>query len=140
MKVQTALSLKMHSVKILKKSVKRSPSIAEVRECVFLFKIASLEFVRQSSLVEHALLLLQSNPYKMFAAYFQPPWPSRPKTKGSLLFYFLKLYNFGFKEFFVGSTGSELQHPWISKIRCEQGCQPKKSRKNHFSGSILKCF
>ena len=45
--------------------------------------------------------LLQSNPYKMFAAYFQPPWPSRPKTKGSFLFYFLKLYNFGFKEIVV---------------------------------------
>ena len=75
-------------------------------------------------------------PYKMFAANFQPSYPSRPKTKGSLLFYFLKLYNFGFYEIFVGSTGSELQHPWISKIRCE----PKKSRKNHFSGSNLKCF
>ena len=52
----------------------------------------------------------------MFTAYFQPP---RPKTKGSLLFYFLKLYNFGFYEIFVGSAGSELQHPWISKIKCE---------------------
>ena len=46
----------------------------------------------------------------MFAANFQPSWPSRPKTKGLLLFYFLKLYNFGFYEIFVGSTGSELQH------------------------------
>ena len=51
---------------------------------------------------------IQSNPYKMFVAYFQPSWPSRPKTKGLLLFYFLKLYNFGFYEIFVGSTGSEL--------------------------------
>ena len=39
---------------------------------------------------------LQSNPYKMFSADFQPSWPSRPNTKGPLLFYFLKLYNFGF--------------------------------------------
>ena len=48
----------------------------------------------------------------MFAAYFQPSWPLRPKTKGILLFYFLKLYNFGFFEIFVGSTSSELQHPF----------------------------
>ena len=79
---------------------------------------------------------VRSNPYKMFAANFQPSWPSRPQTKGILLFCFLKLYNFGFYEIFVGSTGSEVQHPWILKIRCE----PKKSRKNHFSGSNLKCF
>ena len=72
----------------------------------------------------------------MFAAYFQPSWPSRPQTKGKLLFYFLKLYNFGFYAIFVGSTSSELQHPWISKISCE----PKKLRKNNFSGSILKYF
>ena len=77
---------------------------------------------------------IQSNPYIMFAANLQPSWPSRPKTKGPLLFYFLRLYNFGFYEIFVESTSSELQHPWISKISCE----PKKSRKNNFSGSILK--
>ena len=81
-------------------------------------------------------LLIQSNPYIMFAANLQPFWPSRPKTKGPLLFYFLRLYNFGFYEIFVESTSSELQHPWISKISCE----PKKSRKNNFSGSILKYF
>ena len=46
--------------------------------------------------------------------------------------YFLKLYNFGLNDIFVGSTISELQHPWISKITKE----PKKSRKNRFSGSI----
>ena len=28
-----------------------------------------------------------------------------------LLFYFLKLYNFGFYEIFVGCTSSEQQHP-----------------------------
>ena len=50
---------------------------------------------------------LQSNPYNMFAAYFQPSWPSRPKAKGTLLCYFLKLYNFGFYDIFVGSTSSE---------------------------------
>ena len=54
---------------------------------------------------------IQSYPRKMFAAYLQPSWPSRPQTKGTLLFYFLKLYNFGFYEIFVGSTGSEVQHP-----------------------------
>ena len=54
------------------------------------------------------------------------------KTNVTLLFYFLKLYNFGLNEIFVGSTSSELQHPWISKITTE----PKKSRKNKFSGSI----
>ena len=81
-------------------------------------------------------ILLQSKPCKMFAATLQPSWPSRPQTKGTLLFYFLKLYNFVFNEIFVGSTSSELQHPWISKITTE----PKKSRKNRFSGSILKCF
>ena len=58
----------------------------------------------------------------MFAANLQPSWP---RTKGTLLFYFLKLYNFGFYEIFVGSTSSELQHPWISKIRCK----PKKIAK-----------
>ena len=80
--------------------------------------------------------ILQSKPCKMFAATLQPSWPSRPQTKGTLLFYFLKLYNFVFYEIFVGSTSSEVQHPWISKITTE----PKKSRKNRFSGSILKCF
>ena len=48
--------------------------------------------------------------------------------KGTLLFYFLKLYNFSLNEIFVGSTGSELQHPWIAKIMCE----PKNRGKNHF--------
>ena len=67
---------------------------------------------------------LHSYPRKMFAANLQPSWPSRPQTKGTLLFYFLKLYNFGFDEIFEGSTSSELQHPWISKIRCE----PKKKK------------
>ena len=65
------------------------------------------------------------NPYKMFAANLQPSWPSRPKTNVTLLFYFLMLYNFGLNGFFVGSTSSELQHPWISKITTE----PKKSQK-----------
>ena len=49
-------------------------------------------------------------------------------------FLYLKLYYFCFTEIFVGSTGSELQHPWISKITME----PKKSQKNGFSGLILK--
>ena len=71
---------------------------------------------------------VQSNPYKMFAANFQLSWPSRPRTKGPLLFYFLKTLQFWFLSNFVGSTGSELQHPWISKIRCE----PKKSWKKSF--------
>ena len=53
----------------------------------------------------------------MFAATLQPLWPSRPKTIVTLLFYFLKLYNFGLNEIFVGSTSSEVQHPWISKIK-----------------------
>ena len=67
--------------------------------------------------------LLQSKPWIMFAATLQPLWPLRPKTNVTLLFYFLKLYNFGLNEIFVGSTSSELQHPWISKITTE----PKKS-------------
>ena len=50
---------------------------------------------------------IQSNPYKMFAAGFQPSWPSRLKTNATLLFYFLKLYRFDFYEIFVGSTSSE---------------------------------
>ena len=37
----------------------------------------------------------------MFAANLQPSWPSRPKTKGLLLFYFLKLYNFDSYEYFL---------------------------------------
>ena len=45
---------------------------------------------------------LQSNLYKMFTAYFKPSWPSRPKTNVTLLFYFLKLYNFGFLWIFYG--------------------------------------
>ena len=48
------------------------------------------------------LLLLQSKPCKMFAATLQPSWPSRPQTKGTLLFYFLKLYNFVFLWNFCG--------------------------------------
>ena len=55
----------------------------------------------------------------MFAATFQPSWPLRPKSNVILLFYSLKLYNFGLNEIFVGSTSSELQHPWISKIMTE---------------------
>ena len=48
----------------------------------------------------------------MFAATLQHSWPSRPKTNVTLvLFYFLKLYNFGLNEIFVGSTSSEPQHP-----------------------------
>ena len=42
---------------------------------------------------------IQSKPCKMFAATLQPSWPSRPQTKGTLLFYFLKLYNFVFMKF-----------------------------------------
>ena len=79
-----------------------------------------------SVIVTAAATILQSNPYKMFAAYFQPSWPSRPKTNVTLLFYFLKLYNSGLNEIFVGSTSSELQHPWISKITTEP---KKKSQK-----------
>ena len=60
------------------------------------------------------------------SATLQPSWPSRPQTNVTLLFYFLKLYNFGLNEIFVGSTSSELQHPWISKITTE----PKKKKKN----------
>ena len=52
----------------------------------------------------------------MVAADLQPSWTSRLKTNVNLSFYFLKLYNFGFYELFVGSTTSEQQHPWISKI------------------------
>ena len=32
-------------------------------------------------------------------------------------------------ETFVGSTSSELQHPWISKIRCKPKKLPKKKKK-----------
>ena len=52
-------------------------------------------------------VMLQSNPYKMFAADLQPSWLSRLITNASLLFYFLKLYNFDLYEIFVGSTSSE---------------------------------
>ena len=66
------------------------------------------------------IVQVQSNPYKMFAAYLvQPSWPSRPKTKGTLL-NFLKLYNFGFYVIFVGSTSSEVQHPWSQKSGANQ--------------------
>ena len=66
----------------------------------------------------------------MFAATLQPSWPSRPQTKGTLLFYFLKLYNFVFFEIFVGSTSSEVQHLMES---LNQRRKPKMSRKNqHF--------
>ena len=47
------------------------------------------------------LALLQSKPYKMFAATLQPSLPSRRKTNVTLLFYFLKHYNFGLNEIFV---------------------------------------
>ena len=52
-----------------------------------------------------------ANPCKIIKANLQPSWPSRLKTNVSLLFYFLKLYNFGFNEIFVGSTSSELHYP-----------------------------
>ena len=100
-----------------------------IRHLIFQFAIFFLVSQLYSTVV-------QSKPCKMFAATLQPSWPSRPQTKGTLLFYFLKLYNFVFYEIFVGSTSSEVQHPWTSKITTE----PKKSRKNRFSGSILKCF
>ena len=69
---------------------------------------------------------IQSNPCKMF--YFQPLRPSRPsilKTIVTLLCYFLKFYNFVLNDIVVGSTSSELQHPWISKIRGEPKKIPK---------------
>ena len=56
----------------------------------------------------------------MLAATLQPSWLSRPKTNVTFLFYFLKLYNFGLNRIFAGSTSSELQHPWISKITTER--------------------
>ena len=59
----------------------------------------------------------------------------KTKTNVILLFYFLKLYNFGLNEIFVGSTSSELQQystHGSQKSRRKQ----KKSRKNRFSGSI----
>ena len=71
---------------------------------------------------------LQSKSYIMFAANFQPSWPSRSKTNVTLLLYFLKLYSFGLYEMFVGSGSSELQHPLISKIKTE----PKKSIQKYF--------
>ena len=71
---------------------------------------------------------LQSKPWIIFADTLQPSWPLRPKINVTLLFYFLKLYNFGLNAIFVGSTSSELQHPWNSKITTE----PKKSRKKSF--------
>ena len=74
----------------------------------------------------------------MFVADFQPSWPSRPQTKGTLLFSFLKIYNFGFYEMFVGSTGSEQQQPMHGLQKSD--ANQKKSRKNKFSGSILKYF
>ena len=43
----------------------------------------------------------------MFAADLRPFRLSRLKTNVTLLFFFLKLYNFGFNEIFVGSTSSE---------------------------------
>ena len=58
------------------------------------------------------------------------------KPKAHYYFTFWDSTIFAFYEIFVGSTSSEVQHPSISKIRCE----PKKSRKNKFSGSILKYF
>ena len=41
------------------------------------------------------IFVIQSKPYKMFAATLQPSWP---KTNVTLLFYFLKLYNFSLNE------------------------------------------
>ena len=40
---------------------------------------------------------VQSNPYKMFAADFQPSWPSRPKTNVTLFFFFLETLHLWFK-------------------------------------------
>ena len=56
--------------------------------------------VRHESLHPPFDLTLQSKPWIMFAATLQPSWPSRPKTNVTLLFYFLKLYNFCFKWIF----------------------------------------
>ena len=77
---------------------------------------------------------LQSKPYKMFVATLQPSWPSRPKTNVTLLFYFLKLYNFYFYDIFVGLTSS------TAPMDLKNHDGTKKSQKNRFSGSILKYF
>ena len=66
--------------------------------------------------------LLQLKPVKMLA-----------KTKFALLFYFLKLYNFCFYEFFVKFFCFELQHSWISKIKF-------RTKNIDFSSSILEYF
>ena len=52
----------------------------------------SLAGDRDGSVLGAKESMLQSKPYKMFAATLQPFCPSRPKTKATLLFYFLKLY------------------------------------------------
>ena len=96
----------------------------------------SLSSHSEKSLNYYSIVLvetIQSKPWKMFAATLQPSWPSRPKTNVTLLFYFLKLYNFGVNGIFVGLTSSELQHPWISKIMTE----PKKLEKKYFFGLNL---
>ena len=73
----------------------------------------------------------------MLAANFQPSWPSRGSNQRHISegVCFLKLLGGGqffFYEIFVGSTSSEVQHPWISKIRCE----PKKSQKIIFQAQF----
>ena len=52
------------------------------------------------------------------------------KPKAHYYFTFWNCDNFGFKEFFVGSTGSD----WTT-----HGSSANQ-KNNHFSGSILKCF
>ena len=127
-------SLKTHKRFVFKESYisygKRQKSctlIVILVKCLYLLLLLIYNPSAKSSRI-----FLQSKPGIMFAAFLQPSWPSRPKTNVTLLFYFLKLYNFGLNEIFVGWTSSELQHPWISKITTE----PKKPRKNRFSGSI----
>ena len=56
----------------------------------------------------------------------------KTKNQCRIIILLFETLQFVLNEIVVGSTSSEPQHPWISKIMME----PKKSRKNRFLGSI----
>ena len=72
----------------------------------------------------------------MFAATLQPSWPSRPKTNVTLLFYFLKLYNFGLNEIIcrINLDFSELHSPM--DLKNHDGTKKNRKKKKDFQAQF----
>ena len=82
--------------------------------------------------------MLQSKPWIMFAATLQPSWPSRPKTNVTLLFYFLKLYNFGLYDNFC-----RINQFWASApmdLKNHDGTKKSQKKKKDFRAQFRSTF